>query len=400
MRARAIAFLTPSAAWRRSIVARALALCVLGASAAQAQGNLSTFGFGYPPGQLSARAQSSGGAIAEMDPVSTLNPAALINWGGSAVYFQIEPEFRRVEFSGASENTTTARYPLVGGALALGSRWMVGVAASTFLDRSWETDARTTHQLEDGPVEATTTFRSQGAINDVRLALAWAARPWLRIGLGAHALTGQNRLTIIDQFDDTVTYDPLRQDTTVSYQGVALSGGVELRAGRMASVAASMRVGGRIRAESGDVTLSRASVPTRFGVSVAYLGIANSAIALRTSYDQWSSLEDLGRPTLRAVDAWDTSVGADVAGPRLGAERVIMLRAGARWRTLPFAVTPVGGDGQAHRVRERSFSAGLGTSLARGRAAVDLGVVRATRDAGLAVDERAWILSIGMSVRP
>ena len=40
-----------------------------------AQGNLSTFGFGYPPGQLSARAQATGGGVGELDPASTLNPA-------------------------------------------------------------------------------------------------------------------------------------------------------------------------------------------------------------------------------------------------------------------------------------------------------------------------------------
>ncbi len=378
-----------------------LALSLAGLTNARAQGNLSTFGFGYPPGQLSTRAQSAGGAIAEMDPVSTLNPAALLNWAGSAVYFQIEPEFRRVDSDAGSDRTTTARYPLTGGALALGSRWMVGFSASTFLDRSWATTAQTTHQLGDESIPATTTFRSQGAINDVRVALAWAARPWLRLGLGAHALTGQNHLTVIDEFTDTVRFDPLRQDTIVSYAGAALSGGVELRAGRVASVAASMRLGGRIRAESGDVTLSRATVPDRFGVTVAYLGIANSAIALRTSYDKWSSLEGLGRAGLRAVDAWDTSLGADVAGPRLGADRVVMLRAGGRWRTLPFAARPGGTtQGEAQKVRERSLSLGAGTSLARGRASIDVGVIRAMRDAGLAVDERAWILSIGLSVRP
>ena len=379
----------------------AIALATLGTLAvvpsAGAQGNLSTFGFGYPPGQLSARAQATGGAIGEIDPVSTLNPAALMNWGGSAVYFQIEPEFRRVDFQNTSARTTTARYPLTSGGLGLGPRWMLGIAASTFLDRSWATTAQTTHQLDDGPVEATTTFRSAGAINDVRLALAWAARPWLRVGVGAHALTGQNRLTIIDQFEDTASFEPLRQDTTISYAGSAVSGGVELRLGRVASIAGSARLGGRLRAESGDVTLGRGTVPNRFGVTVAYLGVANSALAFRTSYDQWSSIEGAGGPGLHAVDAWDTSVGADVAGPRLGADRILMLRAGFRWRTLPFAVTTTTGD---HSVRERSFSGGLGASFARGRAAVDIGAIRATRDAGLDVDERAWILSIGMSVRP
>jgi hypothetical protein len=379
-----------------------IAIALGAAREAPAQGNLSTFGFGYPPGQFSARAQATGGAIGEMDPISPLNPAALINWGGSAVHFQIEPEFRRVDAVGGSDRTTTARYPLTGGALSLGSRWMLGVAASTFLDRTWATSFRTTHQLGDEMVAATTTFRSQGAINDVRLALGWAARPWFRVGLGAHALTGRNVLSVTDAFDDVARFDTLQQDTTVSYRGTAFSGGVEVRAGRVASVAASMRVGGRIRAVSGDATLGRATVPTRFGVTVAYLGIANSAIALRTAYDKWSSLEALGRPGLRAVDAWDTSLGADVVGPRIAADRTLMLRAGFRWRTLPFAVSvPSPSDGfTSHPVRERSFSGGLGTTLARGRASLDVGVIRASRDAGLSVDEQAWILSIGMSVRP
>jgi hypothetical protein len=385
-----------------STVLAVVALALGAAHGARAQGNLSTFGFGYPPGQLSARAQATGGAIGEMDPVSTLNPAALINWGGPAVYFQIEPEFRLVNGVDGPARTTTARYPLTGGGVSLGSRWMLGIAASTFLDRSWETTSRTTHQLGSETVPATTTFRSEGAINDVRLALAWAVRPWFRVGLGAHALTGQNRLRVTDVFDDVARYDTLLQDTTISYRGTAFSGGVEVRAGKVASVAASMRAGGRIRAVSNDATLRRATVPTRFGVTVAYLGIANSAIALRTAYDKWSSLERLGRSGFRAVDAWDTSLGADVAGPRIGADRTLMLRAGFRWRTLPFAATPVEGGttGAPRDVRERSVSGGIGTTLARGRASVDLAVIRASRDAGLSVDERAWILSIGMSVRP
>ena len=77
-----------------------------------------------------------------------------------------------------------------------------------------------------------------------------------------------------------------------------------------------------------------------------------------------------------------------------------MLRVGGRWRTLPFAVTPVEEPGEARRVSERSLSLGAGTTLARGRASFDVGLVRAIRDAPLPVDEQAWILSIGMSVRP
>jgi hypothetical protein len=76
-----------------------------------------------------------------------------------------------------------------------------------------------------------------------------------------------------------------------------------------------------------------------------------------------------------------------------------MLRAGARWRDLPFAV--VGGDGETGvRAKERSLSGGLGALFANGRAGFDLGVTRATRSADLDASERAWILSVGLTVRP
>ncbi len=45
-----------------------VAIAVAVAHEARAQGNLSTFGFGYPPGQLSARAQATGGRSARWIP--------------------------------------------------------------------------------------------------------------------------------------------------------------------------------------------------------------------------------------------------------------------------------------------------------------------------------------------
>jgi len=76
------------------------------------------------------------------------------------------------------------------------------------------------------------------------------------------------------------------------------------------------------------------------------------------------------------------------------AGRSLQLRAGGRWRTLPFGVgtTPV---------RERSLSLGMGTLIAGGRAALDVAGVRAVRDASdVDVKESAWTLSVGITVRP
>jgi hypothetical protein len=96
-------------------------------------------------------------------------------------------------------------------------------------------------------------------------------------------------------------------------------------------------------------------------------------------------------------------VGADVLGPRLAGQS-LQLRAGARWRTLPFDVQPTligGGFGQSAKVSEKSYSLGAGTLLARGRAAIDITGIRATRSSSAtAVEESAWTLSVGVTVRP
>ena len=72
----------------------AVVLLVL-ASTARAQGTLSTQGLGYPPGQLSTRAASMGGSIGEADPLSPLNPAALVMLLTPVVALQADPEWQK-----------------------------------------------------------------------------------------------------------------------------------------------------------------------------------------------------------------------------------------------------------------------------------------------------------------
>nr|MBA3891851.1 hypothetical protein [Gemmatimonadaceae bacterium] len=241
----------------RSTTAVTAALLLTAAGAAlPAQGSLSTQGFGYPPGQVSTRAAATGGGIAEMDAVSPVNPASLLNWGASAVFFQAEPEYRTVTVNGQATRTTTWRYPLTMGALSLGPRAIVALSSSTLLDRTWSTTEEGGIDVEGTPTAAVTTYRSEGAINDIRLAGAYAPRPWLRFGLGAHAFTGRNLLTVRSDFLDSLTFTPLESNTSISYGGNAVSAGVEARFARNFSVAASGRVGGSITAERNDTTLS------------------------------------------------------------------------------------------------------------------------------------------------
>ena len=200
------------------------ALLVLPA-AAQAQGNLSTLGFGYPSGQLSTRSLGTGGATGEIDPLSVSNPASIATFGGSVLYFQMEPEYRTLHVAGASEHTSIARYPLVVASIPISDNVMLGLSFSNLLDRSFETNTRALQKVGDTTLAATNTFKSDGAIGDVRVALAWIAQPWLRLGVSAHAIAGDNRVKNTQIFDDSTRFAQLIDTATVGFTRRGAVGG-------------------------------------------------------------------------------------------------------------------------------------------------------------------------------
>lgn len=385
----------PLSSHRLAPILRAVALATsftaLPIGAAIAQANLSSQGFGFPPGQFSARTHGTGGALAEMDPLSPVNPASIAALGTRLLFFQIEPEFRSVTTNNGTERTTTARYPNVFGALPI-QGLVLSLGSSTLLDRTSTTVFNTTQTLSTNEVvPITTRFRVDGAMDDVRLAAGWAPASWLRVGLGAHAITGHNLVSITQSFADSSSFASFTQQRILGFSGAAVSAGVQF-VSKSVNAAFSARRGGNLDLTDEDTVLSKAKVPNRFGASIAYTGIANSAISVRTSRDDWSSLRGLGSPGLRPVDAWDTSIGADIAGPRLG-DRIVFLRGGFRTRTLPFTAAE-------NRVKENSITGGFGTAFAGNRVLMDLAVIHASRSAALEASERAWTVSLGISVRP
>lgn len=360
--------------------------------AAGAQGTLSTLGFGYPNGQLSTRALGTGGALGESDPLSASNPAAIGYLGGSAVYFQADPEYRTLHVGGATESTSIARFPLIVGSIPLSQRVMLGLSASNFLDRSFETATRGFQKIGDTSYAVSNSFKSDGAIGDLRVALAWAPRNWLHVGGALHAISGDNRIRNTQVFDDSLQFARLLDTATVGYTGNAVSAGFELVAGPYGSIAGSFRHGGPLSLKRGDTTLANAHVPDRLAFGVTFNGIRGVTLAARTAKENWTAMNGLGSSAVKASDSWDTGVGIDAMGPKFQ-DKVIQLRAGARWRTLPFGTL-------TSDVKEKSFSVGAGTLMARGRAALDVAAIRATRDAGAGLSETSTTLSIGVTVRP
>jgi hypothetical protein len=365
---------------------------LLGLSAAQAQGTLGAQGFGYPPGQLSAYSRALGGSTGETDALSPINPAALTLFRRGGLYLQSEQESRSIDAAGNSGSTRAYRFPLFSAAVPVTTRGMLGLSFSTLLDRTWGTETRAKQLFGSDSVAYTERFRSEGALNDVRIAGAWALRDNVILGLGFHLFPGENRLTISREFQDSLSFAPLRDSANVNYSGTGVSAGVLWRPARTITIGASGRIGGTLRLRERDTVRTTADAPSRYGVGVRY-DVPGTTIAFRADRTLWSKMGGLGSTRATPDDAWDLGFGVDAAGPQvLGA--ALTIRAGARRRTLPFLAAN-------EQVHETAFTVGTGAPLAGGRAQLDLFVERAARSAG-SVDakERSWTFGLGLTVRP
>lgn len=369
-----------------------LLLPVAISSTASAQGTVSAQGLGYPPGQLSTWALATGGAVAELDPATPLNPAAIAATGATVLFIHYAPESRSVSLGDGHADSRVSRFPVLGAVLPVGSRGFVGIAASTLLDRSWATTrvvpaTGDTEVEQEGVVE---TFQSLGGITDIRGAASYSLTRDFRLGAGVHVLTGENRLTVSRVDQDGIDAD-FGQSSSLTYTGLAGSAGLVWVPSTALSIGVSGRVGGTLRAKMGDSLLTTATAPARGGASVMISAINGATISARAEWEGWSSLADMGGAQFNPMDSWTYGIGADLDGPTVF-NAPISLRFGAQWRDLPFAAL----DQQPH---ERAISGGFGVPLARGRVALDFGVQRASRSAGEA-RETAWTYGLGLTVRP
>ncbi len=373
---------------------RPLALVVaLGAAlpgALGAQGSLGSQGYGYPTGQISSASLALGGAPAELDPSSPINPAAIASASRYTIYMMYEPEFRMTTVSGASDRSTTMRFPnfmITGGY----KRFVGSVSASTLLDRTW-TNVYSDSVLLDGEwLPSIISAASNGAITDARVAAGWWFSPRLQAGIAVHGLTGENRLAFGRSFPDSIGLGSVANLSTINFSGRAISFGVVGSPLNGVNVGASYRKGGQIEARQDSAQLATADAPDRYGLSVSYTGIPNTSLGVRFEHVGWSAMRGLGTANMSTFDTDEFGAGVEVVGPRM-AGAPSMARLGLRSRTLPFGAA---GD----QVKESAVSGGVSLPLARGRGQIDLTLQRAARR-GAGASERAWFVSLGFGIRP
>jgi hypothetical protein len=370
----------------------AVALLLALPAAVMAQGTISTQGFGYPTGGLSTRAAAAGGGFAEFDYSSPRNPSSTLGWGRGGLYFQYDPEFRRVTAGSASDNTMTARFPIWMAGMQLGARAMGTVTASTLLDRTWATRIRGGQILGPDSVGYEERVESAGAINDIRLGVSYSVKTSFSVGIGLHGFTGENRMNLTRTFDDSLRYGTLLRELTIGYLGNAVSAGATWRPNRQIAMAASIRTGGNLDVRIADTVVASGSMPNRFGAGIRYDGLPGASLGISVERTQWSSLGELSQSSLEANDTWEFGVGLEATGPKFRAVPTL-LYLGYRKRDLPFSIN---GD----VVPETFYSGGAGIPLAGPRVVLDMAIQRATRGPVTGVTEKAWIMSLGFTVRP
>jgi len=379
---------------RQTAVTRYAIGCALAlvASRAAAQATLGAQGFGYPPGQLSAYSRSLGGATGETDPLSPINPAALITLRRGGMYLQSEQESRSIETEGSTGSTRSNRFPLFSASVPITERGVLSISFSTMLDRTWGTETRAKQVFDGDSVAFTERFRSEGAMNDVRVGGAWAFRENIIFGLGIHVFPGENRLSLSREYDDSLSFAPFRDSINVNYSGAGVSAGIMWRPVKTITLGASGRYGGTLKLRESDTVRTTADAPSRLGAGVRYEN-SGIVVAFRSDRTIWSRMAGLGSERATPQDTWDFGLGVDAVGPNLiGAQ--LALRAGARYRELPFLAG-------TQSVEEAAFTFGTGAPLARGRASIDLYVERAYRTAGsIDAKERSWTFGLGLIVRP
>ncbi len=364
------------------------------ADAVHAQGSIGGQGYGYPTGQLSSAALGIGGAIAEHDAASPLNPAAIGSTLRYSLYMQFEPEFRRTSGPSGDARSSIIRFPNF---MATGSirRVTLAVSFSTLLDRTWSNTYSDSQNVGGEMFPSTLNASSAGAMNDTRFAAAYTVNANLQLGVGLHAISGENRLGFGRTFPESTGIGGVQQSTVLNFSGRAMSAGAVFQPVRGLVLGASARFGGPVNAERDGSPLAEATVPSRYGVGVTWFGIPNTTLAARYDRTTWSDLQGLGSAQMSTFDASELGLGVDVSGPRVGGAASVV-RMGFRARTLPFGV-----DGE--QVKERAFSGGVSVPVSRGRGQIDLTLQRAARSAGGSaggVNERGWFLALGLGIRP
>ncbi|MGH7673139.1 MAG: hypothetical protein ACREMC_09570, partial [Gemmatimonadales bacterium] len=337
-------------------------------------------GLGTPGRWESVRARATGGAFAPFDAFSPLLDATIADVHRLTAGVTGGTSWRSVEIGGAETSLRSSRFPAFVIAGPLSRRVAVAGGFATYLDKSF--GVRTTGDtiLRGQLVSFRDEITSDGAVADLRLAVAARLHSRLALGVALHRLTGSTRVSAVRRFEDSVSYRTSTARDDVAYGGFGGSAGALLDLTPDLRLAGWVRSDTRLTADVRGRTTAEDDLPFAAGGGVAWRPGTQAVIAGAVAWRFWAGA---------GPDAYDTfswSVGAELGS--LAAP----VRFGMRGGELPF------GPGGAAPT-EFALAAGVGRQFSGGRGRLDFGVERLERK-GAGLTERVWTLLLGLTVRP
>jgi hypothetical protein len=363
-------------------------LLAFAAAATPARAQDSQFGIrglGVPGRWESVRARAMGGASAPFDPFSPLMEASVADIRRVTAGITGGTSWRRTEIAGDDASLRATRFPAFVLAGPLAGRVVIAAGFSTYLDKTFGVATRDTIDLRGQPEGVSDEISSDGAVSDLRLALAARLHRRLALGVAIHGLTGSTRVVARRQFDDSTNYRTSAAREDVAYGGFGAS------ASALLDVGSSLRLAGWVRSDTkliADVrgrTAMTQDLPFAAGGGVRWRAGTEAMLTGAVAWRYWAGAGP------NSYDTFNWSLGAEVGSARLP------LRVGVRGGQLPFGPAASGGGGTAPT--EVAIAGGIGRQFSQDRGRLDLTLERLERKGG-GLTEHVWSVLLGLTVRP
>lgn len=368
-----------------------VALMALGTSDSSAQTSVySVLGLGYPGRAISVRTRAMGGGLATLDPGSALNPGAVAAYRQLSTSVTVTSSFREYTVNDttvAGLKDTRFAYASIGGPFG-NAPVAFNLTFATYLDRTYDVVDTGRVEIRGDTVGYVENISSDGAVIDLRGAVAWEIDPKLRAGVAFHILSGTTENVFRRNFEGT-DYAPLNRDDRVSFTGFGGSAGIVYLPEPYLRLAASVRINSDVSVKlTEDVTFGQTPLPTEVSGGVFFAPVPTIRFASTAIWRSWSNTAKglLAPDAANAYDTWEIGSGVELQGPGN-----LPLRFGFRYAQLPYS--------PAEQAREINLSFGSGFGFAQGRATLEFAIERAMRDGGGA-EEKVWMLSFELRVVP
>jgi hypothetical protein len=366
-------------------------------SPALAQGSAFALrGLGWAGRPVTARTAGVAGAFAAFDPAMGMNPAAMGRWRSVGGWAVGAPTRRSFDGPLGTATNETVRFPLIGFAAPTPYRVVVGLTISDYLDRSYALALRDTTNIRGQDETYTDAARSVGGVTDIRLGASYRAAPRFMLGAGLHFYTGSTRLSTQRVFDNSNFLSVLITSNT-DFRAIGASFGALAQPLRRLELGASVKLTGNLRSSNSTGATAGATawtpMPLEAGGGLRLELVPGVLLAGTAQWAGWSRADSALRAGGGdgARDTWSLGVGAEAQGVKLIRLRT-PLRAGYRWRQLPFLSL-------GQNVDEEAWSAGFGFQFASDRAAVDVAYEDGSRTAG-PTKETFTTVFVGITIRP